>query len=59
MEIYGAGRSKDGPVGDGSSVCSLTICSQFSLIGGRMERLRRAEVQVQKEVDLREQKGRQ
>ena len=41
--------------GKRSSVRSLAVFSRFSLFGGRMERLRRTQAQVKREVGLREQ----
>ena len=46
-------RVKHGPAGKRRSVCSIAVCSQLSLIGERLERLRRTCAAAKREVDLR------
>ena len=38
--FYGGSKSKDNAAGARRGVCSLAVCSQFSLLSGRMEGLR-------------------
>ena len=50
--IYGGSESKDGAAGTRGSICSLAVCSEFSLFGRRLEGLRRTHAEAKRKVDF-------